>query len=253
MTCLTFLHAVTRDRADFDPFIAVLPPELKASAVDLPGHGSAQRLHAYTLPSIASAVDPQKGERNILWGHSLGGLVALWVGAHRPQSIAALVLEDPPLFDAMQPRLETTHWARGFRALHAIMVGRAAAWTVSDWETAVADWPCGNGTATIAEAGGPEAVARRAKQIAALDPAVPIAMVAPEFSAGIDPLALIRRISIPIVILAGERSLGSALSADDLQVLGAEHNVAIVPAEGAGHQIREARAQLAVQTLLSVV
>jgi pimeloyl-ACP methyl ester carboxylesterase len=53
------------------------------SAPDLPGHGAAPRLPHYSFDALASAVaaslDP--GERVVVLGHSLGGVVGLALAA----------------------------------------------------------------------------------------------------------------------------------------------------------------------------
>lgn len=250
MTHLVLLHAVTRDRHDFHDFCQTLPHGLVAHPMDLPGHGDAPRLAHYTVAAMAQAIALPAAAPVVIWGHSLGGLVATAIVAQRPASVRALILEDPPIFDAQQPRLDTTHWARGFRALHGIMTGRGANWSLADWEAAAADWPSGNGDTTIAQSAGPAGVVRRAKQIASLDPNIPLAMVAPGLFAGFDPLAAIKSAPCPITILAGDRGLGSALSDEDVRILAAEHNVRIVPVPGAGHFIREARPDVARAALL---
>ncbi|WMS43290.1 alpha/beta hydrolase [Acuticoccus sp. MNP-M23] len=261
MTTVTMLHAVTRDRHDFAPFAATIA-RMNPRPQDLLGHGEAPRAPRYRLQDFAAAVrwpdanaaeasaaTGTPGDGPLFYGHSLGGLVALAVAQDNPGRLRGLVLEDPPLFESRQPRLDTTPWAGGFRALKRIMTGKGRDRTLAEWEAAVALWPSGHGTQTIAEQGGTDAVARRARQIAALDPAVLDAMVDPDLHHAFDPITAIRAARCPVTILVGNREEGSALSAQDLVILAAEPSVTLVRIQSAGHYLHEARPDLCADAL----
>lgn len=282
MTTVTMLHAVTRDRHDFAPFAGMLD-RLNPRPLDLLGHGDAPRSPHYRLQDFAAAISwpaPSAAENppgappsapatpvalaapaapaapetapesaSLFYGHSLGGLVALAVAQNNPGRMRGLVLEDPPLFESRQPRLDATPWADGFRKLKRIITGRGSDWTLAEWNEAVAAWPSGHGELTIAEQGGPEAVARRARQIAALDPAVLDAMVAPDLHGAFDPIAAIRAAKCPVTILVGAREAGSALSTEDLAILAAEPSVTLVRIQAGGHYLHEARPDLCASAL----
>lgn len=47
---------------------------------------------------VEALVRQQIREPAILFGHSLGAVVALWVAAYAPELVRGLVLEDPPLY-----------------------------------------------------------------------------------------------------------------------------------------------------------
>lgn len=236
---VVMLHSVTRDRHDFAPFAPHLPGGVHAAPHDLLGHGDAPRASRYRVTDFAEAICLPETP-SVLFGHSLGGLVSLELAQKRPDQVSAVVLEDPPLFDSKQPRLDTTPWATGFRKMKALMTGRGAQWSQEDWAASAARWPSGHGRLSTEEAGGSEAVLRRAQQVMRLDPAVIDAMLAPELHDGFDVVDAIRAIRCPITLLAGERSAGSALSDEDLRILAAEPNVTIVRVLGAGHYLREA-------------
>lgn len=65
-------------------------------AWDMPGYGASEMLDPYDWPGIASAlerlIDHIGAERNVIVGHSLGGMVALEAMAHFPAKIHGLVL-----------------------------------------------------------------------------------------------------------------------------------------------------------------
>ena len=244
---LILLHAVTRDRHDFTPFLPHLPA-VRPMPVDLPGHGEAARAPRYTIADYAAGV-VLPDEPAILYGHSLGGMVALRIAATHPGRVRALVLEDPPLFDSRQPRLDETPWADEFRKLKSILIGRGAGFTVADWKRAVAAWPSGHGTATIEAHGGADAVARRARQIAALDPAVLDDIVSHELHDGFEVRPSLVAAGCPVIVLVGNRSLGSGLSEADVQLLAGEPNVRIVRAPKTGHYIHEAEPELSARAV----
>lgn len=255
MSRLVLLHAATRDRHDFAALLAALP-ELAGGAlpVDLLGHGEAPRAARYRLLDFADAAEAVLGEGPVvLYGHSLGGLVATALAARRPDRVAGLVLEDPPVFGSQMPRLAETSFYRGFMALKALMEGPGADYSLADWERAVAGWPSGHGRTTVAEVLGPEGVAMRARQIARFDPAVIDAMVAGDLHEGFDIVAALAGLSCPAVLLAGEAGRGSALSAEDLACL-AGMPLRIEPVAGEGHFIHETLAgpcAAAVRSVLS--
>ncbi|MBJ3775286.1 alpha/beta fold hydrolase [Acuticoccus mangrovi] len=232
------LHAVTRDRHDFAGLAAALAPH-EVTPRDLSGHGDAPRADDYTVAGLADAVDLGAGAPPILYGHSLGGVVALALAARRPGSVAALVLEDPPLFESDMPRLGETPFYRGFVKLKAFIDGEAHAYSLADWEVVVASWGSGHGRRTMLDVFGPEGVALRARQLAAFDPHVLDALIEGTLHGAFDVLAAIRAAGVPIRIIAGDRGKGSALSAEDLRLLARELDVSIDRVAEEGHFIHE--------------
>jgi pimeloyl-ACP methyl ester carboxylesterase len=86
-----------------------LSRQFQIFVVDLRGHGGTTWTTGdYTWASVggdlAEFVACAVARPAILSGNSSGGLVALWVAANRPELVAALVLEDAPVFSAEMPR-----------------------------------------------------------------------------------------------------------------------------------------------------
>lgn len=77
----------------WDRLVGLLPPAVRATALDLPGYGN---LGVGPLPvSVEATAERLLGnaQGRALWvGWSLGGMVALAVAAARPECVAALVL-----------------------------------------------------------------------------------------------------------------------------------------------------------------
>jgi len=241
MTRLVLLHAATRDRHDFAALLGMLPEfAVDAVPVDLLGHGEAPRADRYRILAFADAAEAVLDDGpSVLYGHSLGGLVAVALAARRPDAVAAIVLEDPPIFGSQMPRLAETSFYRGFRALKALIEGPGATYTLEEWEREVAGWPSGHGRATVAEVLGPEGVAMRARQIARFDPRVVDCMLAGELHDGFDIMDALKRLACPAILLAGEAERKSALSPADVRVLAAETALRIDRVAGEGHFIHE--------------
>lgn len=78
-------------------------------AVDITGHGSSSWTPgAYTWDTIGGQLrvllDTVVGAPAIVSGNSSGGVLALWLAAHAPSNVAAVVLEDAPIFSVEWPR-----------------------------------------------------------------------------------------------------------------------------------------------------
>jgi pimeloyl-ACP methyl ester carboxylesterase len=98
---LVLFHGVTRRWQDF---LTLLPPlafRWQVLAPDLRGHGRSDRargryLVADYVRDAVAFVHGQCIEPAVLYGHSLGALVAAAVAAAVPEAVRAVVLEDPP-------------------------------------------------------------------------------------------------------------------------------------------------------------
>ena len=81
----------------YAPLEQALPPSIRFTAIDLPGHGGVAPIDHPTLDGYAQHVltyldGVTEGERPILVGHSMGCLVALIAALQRPELIRGLVL-----------------------------------------------------------------------------------------------------------------------------------------------------------------
>jgi pimeloyl-ACP methyl ester carboxylesterase len=107
---LVLLHGITGWWQDFLSIMPLLAFRYHLYALDFRGHGRSgrvpcrYRLEDYSRDTIAF-LRQQVGEPAVLLGHSLGGMVAVQVAAQAPDTVRALVLEDPPLFAVRGERL----------------------------------------------------------------------------------------------------------------------------------------------------
>jgi pimeloyl-ACP methyl ester carboxylesterase len=96
---LVLLHGLGRRWQVFLPLIPSLAPRWHIYAPDLRGHGKSTHVaQGYHVSQYAEDIlGFLKGvvtEPVILFGHSLGGMVGMWIAVHQPNLIRALILGD---------------------------------------------------------------------------------------------------------------------------------------------------------------
>ena len=120
-THLVFLHGVLRRWETFLPLMLPLANHYSTIAVDLRGHGGSSRpASGYRVCDyVSDTVDWLRDEIRrpvVLYGHSLGAMVAAGAAAQLPQQVQAVIMEDPP-FGTMGRRIRDTRWHSYFSAL----------------------------------------------------------------------------------------------------------------------------------------
>jgi len=96
---LVLLHGLGRRWQVFLPVIPALSLRWHIFAPDLRGHGKSSRVaRGYHGPQYAEDVARLLRERisapAVLFGHSLGGMLAMWIASHHPELVRALILGD---------------------------------------------------------------------------------------------------------------------------------------------------------------
>lgn len=99
---IVFLHGTARSANHLYLWFERLQGAADLLFIDLPGHGNSDPITETTLPSIADqvrkaieAVFPAR--RVLIVGESVGGLIALQIGATWPGAVAGILAADPPL------------------------------------------------------------------------------------------------------------------------------------------------------------
>jgi pimeloyl-ACP methyl ester carboxylesterase len=96
---LVLLHGLGRRWQVFLPVIPALSMRWHIFAPDLRGHGKSSRVaRGYRGPQYAEDIAGLLRERvsspAVLFGHSLGGMLGMWVASHYPELVRALILGD---------------------------------------------------------------------------------------------------------------------------------------------------------------
>jgi pimeloyl-ACP methyl ester carboxylesterase len=219
---LLLLHGVSRRGSTFLPAVPAFLPRFAVHALDHRGHGGSARAASYLVRDYAAdavCVAGAFGRPVVLYGHSLGALVALLAAAELPGRIAAVVVEDPPgqsflarvgegdyrpIFDLYRRHagspLTTTELARLLDA-------------------AILESPTGGPPRRFGAIRDAAGVRLTAACLKALDPAVLDPLLAGAWLEGVDWPAALGAVACPVLLLRGEPALGGMLPAADLQTL----------------------------------
>jgi pimeloyl-ACP methyl ester carboxylesterase len=121
---LVLLHGVTRGWRDFAPLLPSFLPRHHVFAWDARGHGASDRAPAGRyhvadyVPDAAAFVTfvaERTGQPAVVYGHSLGAMLAVAAAAEAPAAVRAVMLEDPP-YHTMGRRVREGPW-------HSVFVG----------------------------------------------------------------------------------------------------------------------------------
>ena len=121
---LILLHGIGDGSESLLPLAQALGDDFDCIVPDLRGHGFSPRCAQYTatdyaedLSKLVSACDTPV----YLYGHSLGGLLALWLAGEMGNSIAGCVLEDPPLFHLQASIHQRPDVVKAFAGMHSLL------------------------------------------------------------------------------------------------------------------------------------
>ncbi len=250
---LLLLHGVTRCWRDWEPLLPVLNSSRRVIALDHRGHGGSERAASYRVTDyVADAVRIVRDEIAaplVVFGHSLGALVAAAVAAEVPQFVSGVVLEDPP-FHTMGERIRGTGW-------HAQFIGmRETArrgGSIEELTDALADirLPASAGTfKRLGELRDRASLRWSAECLTHLDPEVLTPVIEGRWLDGYDTANVLSRIHCPVLLLAGDPMAGSALTRAEAEAAKAAlSSCQSVNFPGAGHQLHRDRPEAVLDAL----
>ncbi|MBC7966097.1 MAG: alpha/beta hydrolase [Fuerstia sp.] len=252
---MLMLHGVARAGRTFSAFAAVLPDQLTISAIDFRGHGESGRAAPRYLVTdyVHDAVAALEaiGRPTIVYGHSLGSLVAAAVAAQMPDAVSAIVLEDPPSMGYWQ-NLEATNYHPTFVAMRR-WAGRM---DLSSHEIAlqlrdIPMKPTPDGR-TVKLGDVRDAVSLRftASCVRQLDPHVMKTILEDDWQKGYDAESIFKAIRCPVLLLRGNTALGGMLPADDAdRMVGQLRDCTRIDFPTAGHLLHwQMRSEASLQT-----
>jgi pimeloyl-ACP methyl ester carboxylesterase len=245
---LVLLHGGGDRWQDFLPLLPALAARWHVYAPDLRGHGKSGRVPQQYRPEhyaadVIALLAQRIGEPAVLFGHSLGGWVALLVTVERPGSVRALILGDPPLsierFLAVEGSAEKVRFWRDLRALASTglpVAGLAAA--LADFTVAV---PGQEARVRYGDLPGVDAVGLRrwAKSLSQVDPDVAAYHAEgrlDEYVACLDLEAHLRQVACPTLLVQADPESGGMVSdADVARALALLGDGVHARLEGVGH------------------
>lgn len=121
---LLLLHGVGRSWQDFVPVIPGLAKNHHIFALDFRGHGRSDHVASgYDVPQYSEDIVHFLRDRiklpAAIFGHSLGGSVAMWIAAYHPSLVTAIIVGDSAL---SAERFESSIYPKFFAELHDIAV-----------------------------------------------------------------------------------------------------------------------------------
>ena len=219
-TPLLLFHGVLRQWRDFTPILAPLSAHWRTIAMDFRGHGRSGKAAGQYLVGdyVRDAVDllnSLEEDSAVLYGHSLGAMVALAAAAEKPEKVRGLVLEDPP-FDTMGVRIQQTPFHLYFQGLQKLL---GTTDNVSELARALAELP-------VKAAGQSEpqrlgdvrdwtSLRFSARCLVDVDPQVMTPIVSGRWLAGYDYREMLRGIRCPTLLLQGDPETGGMLTDED--------------------------------------
>ena len=239
---LLCLHGVGRSWRDFMPLLPAFIPGWSVVAPDLRGHGgSARTPDRYLIRDFLADVTAllrQLERPAVIYGHSLGAMLAALVAADCPDRVLAVIAEDPPSPGFLE-RLHETPYGPLFVAMQKLA---GSTRDVSAIARQLADVVLGN-------AGGGRPLRLRdvrdgasirfsARWLCDLDPAVCTPILECRWREGLDFPAVWSRIKCPTLVLAGDEASGGMLPAADAQdIINRLADGTLVEFPQIGHQI----------------
>jgi pimeloyl-ACP methyl ester carboxylesterase len=252
---LVILHGITGALDTFAPLIPTLAQQAHVYALDLRGHNLSGRTPgAYQIADyardVAAFVQRVVGQPAVVAGHSLGGVIAVWLAAHEPDWVRGLFLADPPLYITQPPRFQQTMFYGFFLFLRdALRQHHANGGTLEQMIGFVSQMPV-NDSQTMLEVAGADAVRLRAIELQRMDPTVLDPAIDGVILGGREPDALLTQIRCPIHLLAAQITLGGAMDAQDVERFAAHApHATFAVLEDVGHGIHQERPEEFVRSL----
>jgi pimeloyl-ACP methyl ester carboxylesterase len=221
---LLMLHGVGRAGRTFSSIACLFPARFHVKALDFRGHAaSAHSSQTYRicdyLQDALAAIDAE-APGVILYGHSLGALVAAAAAAARPQRVSAVVLEDPPSHAYWKSLADTIYYPT-FQAMQR-WAGRKDLSTRQLAENfgaeVIKSWPDGR-VMRISDVRDAVSLRFSAACIRELDPRVMTQILDGHWYDGYDQDATFAAIRCPALLLRGDVARGGMLSAEDAEQL----------------------------------
>ena len=205
---IVMLHGVASEWQSFRPHITHLSKNYDVYALDLRGHGrsswstSEYHLQDYT-DDVHQFIHKQVGEPTVVYGHSLGALVALLLASKFPEKVLGLVLSDPPLY-CHSLTLKQTRWHEPFEEMNHVLSSFHSAEEIEAYM--LQEYP----SMDI------EKCRARAKCLVNVDPTIIATMLDHSYMDGFSLDDVLRKIKCPVLLIQGNPELGAAFRDEDV-------------------------------------
>jgi pimeloyl-ACP methyl ester carboxylesterase len=249
------LHGVTRSGADWAPLVSALQEDWTVIALDQRGHGSSPRAERYLVTDfVADTVQFVRNEATgpvVIFGHSLGAMVAAAVAAELPDRVRGIILEDPP-FHTMGTRIAGSTWQALFLGMKTAGDAGGSTEAITDALAEIRLPTSGSGFKHLGDLRDRASLAWSAECLRRLDPKVLTPVIEGRWLDGYDFPSLLSGVRCPTLLLQADPSAGGALTDDDAATLnslvaGCQH----VRFPGCGHNLHRDRPKEVLEALQS--
>jgi pimeloyl-ACP methyl ester carboxylesterase len=219
---LLLLHGVTRCGADWEPLLPALAEDWKVIALDQRGHGTSPRAESYLvtdyIADVVRFVQEETADTIVLFGHSLGAMVAAVVATELPDRVRGIILEDPP-FHTMGNRIAGSAWQAQFTGMREAARKRGSVEEITDALADIRLPASGGGFKRLGDLRNRASLAWSAQCLSQLDPEVLTPVIEGHWLDGYDFPAALSRVHCPTLLLQADPSAGGALIDADAESL----------------------------------
>jgi len=233
---LVFFHGLNRGGTCWNP-VRVRLGGRACVTPDHPGHGAAPRQESYRVMDYLPAARRHARQHSgaVLFGHSLGAMLALAAAAEEPAHVRGIILEDPP-FQTMGTRLPGTELHTYFSALRPF-AGHTLALPAAVRALGAAEFGLPGARRTIGQVRDASALRLMAAFLRNVDGRALDAVMDGRWLDGYEERALMARVQCPVLLLQADAAAGGMLTDDDASALAAGGaDVTLVKLAGVGHQ-----------------
>ena len=250
---LVLLHGVTRCGKDWEPLLPGLIDAWRVVAFDQRGHGGSERADSYLVTDYVDDVvrwirDELAGPL-IVFGHSLGAMVAAAVAAELPHRVRGIVLEDPP-FHTMGNRIAGSAWQTQFIGMREAARRGGTVVAITDALADIRIPVNGGGFKRLGELRDRSSLNWSAQCLSQIAPELLTPVIEGRWLDGYDVADILASIRCPTLLLQGDPTAGGALTdADAASAVAALSSCQHVRFSGCGHQLHRDRPQEVLQAL----
>jgi pimeloyl-ACP methyl ester carboxylesterase len=216
---ILFLHGVTRRWQCFQPILPSFANSWKIFALDFRGHGNSDRVDSgyRVVDYVSDAVEFVRAtiaEPTVVYGHSLGSMVAAAVAAEIPELVTAVILEDPP-FETMGHEIGKTSLLAYFSELKRwASCERPLSEVAAELAEIPMQTPGQPGSVRLGDLRDAAWFRFAAKSLLSLDPAVLEPIAQTRWLEDYPWRTILARIECPALLLQAELSAGGMLTPD---------------------------------------
>jgi pimeloyl-ACP methyl ester carboxylesterase len=211
---ILFLHGVFRRWQDYALLLPALAGRWQVHALDFRGHGHSAPADGYRVADyVEDAVaflEQWEGEPVVLYGHSLGAMVACAAAAAAPDRVQSVLLEDPP-FETLGRDIQRTPFYEQFLGMQRALQRAGDDVDVLTRELADVRITTPAGSTRLGDLRDVTQLRFSASCLVQIDPTVFDPLLAGEWLRGYDVEAVLRSVRCPALLLAADGTAGGMM------------------------------------------